>query len=256
MAGDMFLGACLDLGMPLAVIERAVDDLGVGGLGVRSRRAERGGVAGVRFQVVLDGVPVEGPDPDQKVTGQPPGADGGPVSLAELRRSLSRLPARIASRALALLERLAGAEAEAAGASAAPVDWPRAMALDLLVDLAGAAAALDHLQPERLTCGTVYLGGGEGPVGGRAPSPGATTAVLLAGVPVAGGAGGELVTPTGAVLLAELVDEFRPLPPMRVTGTGFGLGRAVLAGRPNALRLWQGESAPPPTEPPAREGEV
>ncbi|HEX2252108.1 MAG TPA: nickel insertion protein, partial [Thermoanaerobaculia bacterium] len=66
LAGDMFLGACLDAGMPLAVVEEAVAALGLPGVAVEARAAERGGVTGVRFRVLQDGAPVEGPDPEEK----------------------------------------------------------------------------------------------------------------------------------------------------------------------------------------------
>ncbi len=115
------------------------------------------------------------------------------------------------------------------------------------MDLVGAAVATEWVRADRISCGPVHIGGAGGPVGDRLPVPGATTARLLAGVPVVGGVGGELLTPTGATLLAELVDEFGPQPPMRVTATGYGLGRAELDDRPNAVRVWLGDAAGDPT---------
>ena len=69
IAGDMFLGACLDLGMgvPLEVLTDAVARLGLPGVSVESRKAARGGVTGTRFRVLVDGRPVEGPDPEEHV---------------------------------------------------------------------------------------------------------------------------------------------------------------------------------------------
>jgi uncharacterized protein (TIGR00299 family) protein len=115
-------------------------------------------------------------------------------------------------------------------------------AVDSIVDLVGAAAAVEHLAPERITCGAVNLGSGRVRTAhGELPVPTPATAELLRGVPVFGGPGGELTTPTGAVLLAELVDAFVELPPLRLTGTGYGLGRKELPTHPNALRLLRGE---------------
>jgi uncharacterized protein (TIGR00299 family) protein len=73
--------------------------------------------------------------------------------------------------------------------------------------------------------------------------PAPATAELLRGVPIYGGPGGELTTPTGAVLLAELVDEFVELPALVLEGTGYGLGRKDLPGQPNAVRLIRGRAA-------------
>src|SRR5713226_3687588 len=69
IAGDMFLGACLDLGMPLEVVADAVASLGLAGVGVESRKTSRGGFAGTRFRVLLDGRPLEGPDPEETGAG-------------------------------------------------------------------------------------------------------------------------------------------------------------------------------------------
>src|SRR5579864_2903518 len=76
IAGDMFLGACLDLGMPLDVVAEAVASLGLPGVAVESRKASRGGFAGTRFRVLLDGRPLEGPDPEEAGTGAAIGSSG------------------------------------------------------------------------------------------------------------------------------------------------------------------------------------
>jgi uncharacterized protein (TIGR00299 family) protein len=75
---------------------------------------------------------------------------------------------------------------------------------------------------------------------GELPVPAPATAELLRGIPVYGGPGGELTTPTGAVLLAELVEEYVDFPAVVLDGTGYGLGKKELSGQPNALRLLRG----------------
>jgi hypothetical protein len=113
--------------------------------------------------------------------------------------------------------------------------------VDSIVDLGGAAAAVEILAPERLTCGPVNVGSGRVRMAhGEVPVPAPATAELLRGAPVFGGPGGELTTPTGAVLLAELVEEFVELPAMVLEGVGYGLGKRELPDRPNALRLLKG----------------
>jgi len=72
LSGDMFLGACLDLGMPLAVVEEAVAALALPGVAVECRRAARGGLVGTRFRVLLRGRPIEGPDPEARGLGDLP----------------------------------------------------------------------------------------------------------------------------------------------------------------------------------------
>jgi hypothetical protein len=294
LAGDMFLGACLDLGMPLAVIADAVAKLELPGVTVEARKARRGGLAGTRFRVLLDGEPVEGPDPEEAegarrddpqhahghAHGSPPDThsdhDAEPAnptaghhrgellggvaghaghaadshhhgghgrSLASIERLIgeSALDDAVKERSLRLFRRLGEAEAGAHGVPVESVHFHELGAVDSIVDLVGAAAAVEHLRPARLTCGRVNVGGGTTATAhGLLPVPPPAAAALLAGVPVYGGGGGELVTPTGAVLLAELVDAFEELPPMALEGTGLGHGRREIAGWPNSARLVRG----------------
>jgi uncharacterized protein (TIGR00299 family) protein len=322
IAGDMFLGACLDLGLPVEVVEEAVASLGLRGVSVERRRAFRGGFAGTRFRVLVDGLPVEGPDPEERTDGgggdgrhhphgdhthghthphgdhthehahphgdhahaqphghepeqghphdhghphghthahapeHPPdhGAAAMPVQkdghdphgqrdLAQIRTLIatSALAPAVRERALRLFTRLGEAEAKAHGMAIERVHFHEVGAVDSIVDLVGAAAAIEHLAPRRLTCGPVNVGSGRvSTAHGELPVPAPATAELLQGVPIYGGPGGELTTPTGAVLLAELVDAFVDLPPLLLEAAGHGLGKKDLAMQPNLLRLLRG----------------
>jgi uncharacterized protein (TIGR00299 family) protein len=260
IAGDMFLGACLDLGMPLAVIASVVDSLGLPGISVEARKASRGGFAGTRFRVLENGRPIEGPDPEEQGHGHEPhhhnghhhdhphdhghahGPTRGLVEILELIGQ-SALSAAVKERASRLFQRLGEAEAKAHGMPIERVHFHEVGAIDSIVDLVGAAAAIEYLAPARLTCGPVNLGSGRVRMAhGEVPIPAPATAELLLGIPVFGGPGGELTTPTGAVLLAELVDEFIELPPLVLEGVGYGLGKKELPTHPNALRLLRGRS--------------
>lgn len=281
LAGDMFLGACLDLGMPLEVLQETVARLDLPGVSVESRKASRGGFTGTRFRVLQDGSPVEGPDPEE--AGQhhhhhehshaphahphEPGhhhhhhhhaephehlphphfhAHGPSRNLAEIRDLIraSRLPGGIQERALRLFHRLGEAEAKAHGMPLDRVHFHEVGAVDSIVDLIGAAAAVDFLSPERITASPVNVGSGRVKTAhGELPVPAPATAELLRGIPVYGGPGGELTTPTGAVLLAELVDGgYVDFPSIVLEGVGYGLGRKDLPTQPNAVRLLAGRS--------------
>lgn len=267
IAGDMFLGACLDLGMPLEVLADTVERLRLPGVSVESRRASRGGFTGVRFRVLVDGRPLEGPDPEEVQHhhhehehhhhhhhhdhGQEHGHGHGhhhghSRDLPAIRHLIeeSGLSTPVKERALRLFQRLGEAEAKAHGMPIERVHFHEVGAVDSIVDLVGAAAAIEHLAPERLTCGPVNVGSGRVKTAhGELSVPAPATAELLRGVPVYGGPGGELTTPTGAVLLAELVDEFVELPAMVLEGVGYGLGRKDLTHQPNAVRLLRGRGA-------------
>jgi uncharacterized protein (TIGR00299 family) protein len=67
---------------------------------------------------------------------------------------------------------------------------------------------------------------------------------LLLGRPTySNGVQKELVTPTGAAIVATLCDSFGPQPPMRVSAIGYGAGTADLPGQPNVVRIMVGEAA-------------
>jgi uncharacterized protein (TIGR00299 family) protein len=117
-------------------------------------------------------------------------------------------------------------------------------AIDSIVDLVGAAAALEYLCADRITSSPVNVGSGTVRTAhGELPVPAPATTELLRGVPIYGGPGGELTTPTGAVLIATLVQSFGEMPTLRLTGIGYGLGKKDLSTQPNALRLLRGEGS-------------
>lgn len=267
IAGDMFLGACLDLGMPVEVLWDVVARLGLPGVSVETRKASRGGFMGTRFRVLQDGRPIEGPDPEEQPHDHhghhhhphdhghhhhhdhdhphPHHHHGHTRGLAEIRDLIlgSALSGPVKERALRLFQRLGEAEAKAHGMPIERVHFHEVGAIDSIVDLVGAAAAVEFLAPERLTCGPVNVGSGWVKMAhGEVSIPAPATAELLKGVPIHGGPGGELTTPTGAVILAELVDEFVDLPALVLERVGYGLGKKDLPTHPNALRLLRGRT--------------
>jgi pyridinium-3,5-bisthiocarboxylic acid mononucleotide nickel chelatase len=259
IAGDMFLGACLDLGVPAEVLSDVVARLRLSGISVESRKAQRGGFTGTRFRVLENGRPIEGPDPEEHRHDHHHHHDhdhghhhhhhhhdhGHTRGLAEIKGMIlgSDLAAPVKERAVRLFERLGEAEAKAHGMPVERVHFHEVGAIDSIVDLVGAAAVVEHLAPERITCGPVNVGSGRVKMAhGEVSIPAPATAELLRGVPIFGGPGGELTTPTGAVILAELVDEYVELPAMVLDGVGYGLGKKDLPTHPNALRLLRGRA--------------
>lgn len=234
ISGDMFLGACLDLGLPVARLEEMVERLGLDGVELRVERAKRGGLAGVRFSVLRDGRPVEG--------GGGEGAAHRRLSTILRMIEKSGLGSRVVETASALFRRLGEAEAWVHGVDVEEVHFHEVGADDSIVDLVGAAVALDHFGPAWVSSSAIVVGSGTVSTRhGVMPVPAPATALLLHGVPVTpGGAAGELTTPTGAVIVREFVDEFEPSGtdrPRRIESSGIGLGSRELADRPNALRL-------------------
>jgi pyridinium-3,5-bisthiocarboxylic acid mononucleotide nickel chelatase len=283
LAGDMFLGACLDLGMPLSLLQEAVASLDLPGVEVESRPARRGGVSGTRFRVLRDGVPIEGRDPDEDAHPADPSQQTPPATshdhrdrsaassdpeherhdlhhhhhhdhdvagrdFAEIRRLIeaSGLDQGVRERAVAMFTRLAEVEGSIHGIAPERVHFHEVGAIDSIVDVVGACVAFDYLGGA-LSCGTVVTGSGTvATAHGVLPVPSPATAALLVGIPAMGGGEGELLTPTGALILAELVGSFGPAPRMVPLQHGYGLGRWDPPGRPNVVRLTRGQPVATP----------
>jgi uncharacterized protein (TIGR00299 family) protein len=118
-------------------------------------------------------------------------------------------------------------------------------ALDALADVVGVVAGFAHLGLERLTASAVTLGSGATRgAHGVVPIPAPAVLELLRGVPVTGGpVAAEMCTPTGAALVATLVRDWEPLPPLRPARVGVGAGGRDPAELPNVVRLVLGEPA-------------
>ena len=235
-SGDMILGALVDAGVPLASIQDAVSRLGIEGVRVRSRPARSGPIDGTR-------IVVESPDD------QPP-RDWHTIRLVLEDSSLAP-PVRDA--ALAVFAGLAEAEAEAHGESIEHVHFHEVGAVDAIVDVVGACAALDALGIEQIASHPVAVGSGWARSDhGLLPVPAPATAILLArkAVPIRPNPpgeqqAGELLTPTGAAILGTLAAW--SVPPYVPDRLGYGFGTRELPW-PNALRLWVGETSPSSAE--------
>ena len=228
IAGDMFLAASIDLGVPQEDLERALATLGVPGFRLAVTRAESGGLAGTHVEVV-----VEGPQPHSR-------------GLAEILELIARsgLSVRAKAGASAVFQRIGEAEARVHGVPVEEVHFHEVGAIDSIVDVCGAAIVLDLLGWPRVHAAAPELGQGTVRTAhGRLPVPPPAVLELLKGFPVRpGGPPGEAVTPTGAALLATFCDAALP-PPFTPRRIGIGVGTARWPDRPNVLRLTLGEIA-------------
>jgi len=119
-------------------------------------------------------------------------------------------------------------------------------AVDAIGEVCGVALALEDLGVDRVICSPLPLARGLVDAGhGRLPLPAPATLALLEGAPVHGvGLDVELVTPTGAALVAALADGYGPLPPMTLERTGYGAGARDDEALPNLVRAIIGAAAP------------
>jgi hypothetical protein len=236
VSGDMTVGALIALGVELALIERALACLPVGGYRLRAEERVVHGLRATKFDVDLDNHEDEH-DHD---------AGHAHRSYADIRAMLqgSRLEARAKDLALAIFARLAEAEGRVHGVPAAAVTFHEVGAVDSIVDIVGAAVGVTALDVERAYVSALPLGSGTvRSQHGVIPVPGPATVELLRGFPVRlGDGGGELVTPTGAAIVATLAAPGEAVPPMRIEAAGYGAGTRVLPDRANVLRLLLGRA--------------
>ncbi len=236
ISGDMLLGALLDLGDPrftLTDVRGLARAIAPGECSVEAERAWRGSLSGLQVTVRLSPAAAS--------------PHRGLLDCLSIVES-SPLPPRARARAAAVLRRIAVAEARVHATTPEEVHFHEVGAVDSLVDVCGAALALERLEVRRVLAtppvtgsGTVACAHGELPV----PAPG--TAEILRGIPhVLGGGSGERLTPTGAALLAECVERFGPPGPFVAEAIGYGAGsRDPADGAPNVLRVQLGRSGEP-----------
>jgi uncharacterized protein (TIGR00299 family) protein len=258
IAGNMFLGALLDLGLPQRALEQDLAGLGVK-YRLRVSRVRRGPLAARYVHVEVPGAArararrrahaedhAHGPDGNH-VHGHAHGHDGSHGrSYREVRRVLERARLRpaVRERALSIFEALGRAESAVHGIPLARVHFHEVGAVDAIVDVAGAAIGLDRLGVERVTASPVALGDGSVDTAhGRLPLPAPATLELLRGIPtVPAHVHWETVTPTGAAILRSVAEEFRSLPALTIEAIGHGAGDDRSGPMPNVLRAVLGRA--------------
>jgi pyridinium-3,5-bisthiocarboxylic acid mononucleotide nickel chelatase len=228
ISGDMTLGALVDAGCNLAEMEAHLRRLPVPGWKISSEKVVRRGFRATQ-------VKVESSDPQRH------------RSLNEILQLIERagLPATISERASNIFRRLGQAEALVHGVAIEKVHFHEVGAVDAIVDIVGAAAGFEQLGIEEFFCSALNVGGGRVDTQhGNLPVPAPATAELLRGAPTySNGIQRELVTPTGAAIVATMAKQFGPQPAMTVAAIGLGAGSAELAEQLNVLRLFVGETA-------------
>jgi hypothetical protein len=236
IAGDMALGAFLDLGVPEDVILGELGKLPMHEWKLTHERVKRGALMGTKIHVQVGGhVHVHGHVHDH---------DHDHRHYREIRGMLQGLDGEVKGRAIAIFDRIAAVEARLHGVSVEDVAFHEVGAIDSIVDIVGAAAALAWLEPSRITARRVPLGGGTVKTAhGVLPVPAPATLELLKGAEVEAGGDHELTTPTGAAILAASVSAYCELPPMTIAGVGWGAGDRHLHDRPNLLRVVVGQPA-------------
>src|SRR5215208_3010841 len=232
----MTLGALVDAGADASELTGRLALLGVDGYEISFEKVDRSGISATRALVRLTR--------EEKQHRH--------LSHIEKIIGDSRLNDSVKGRALKKFRRLGEAEARVHGVPVERIHFHEVGAVDAIVDVVGACICFELLGVERFAASALHVGSGTVEMAhGRFPVPPPAVAELLRGAPVyATDVVGELVTPTGAAVVATVCEAFGPLPRMRVEATGYGAGRREYQNFPNVLRVLVGESVEAGETPP------
>lgn len=235
-AGDMLLGALLDVGAdpsPLARTEAAL------GLEYVETRVDRSGIAATRVEVVAasDGAPLEGHGPHRTV-----------ADVTEIIDAME-LPTAMHETAVAIVTRLGAAEAAIHDSPPGEVVFHEVGADDAIADIVGVLQLLDSLDIHEVLVPPLAVGGGRREMAHGQypiPAPAVTEIIAASGLQITGGpVDEELLTPTAAAILAEVGTPIEQLPTIDISGVGYGAGSREFPAEANVVRILRGTVSSP-----------
>jgi len=228
ISGDMTLGALVDVGVDLKQLNEAVASLGLPGCRLVATQVQKRGFRAT--QVTVEYEPEHAHRHLSQIVAM---IEGG------------RLSQRQKALAVRIFTRLAQAEATVHGVGIEEVHFHEVGAADSIADIVASAVGFDLLGFDRIVASPIPTGTGKVKIAhGECSIPAPATAELLRGIPLAESSiPFELTTPTGAAILATLVESFGPMPAMTIEQIGCGAGQRDLEQQPNVLRLLVGETS-------------
>ncbi len=260
ISGDMFIGAMVDLGVDARALEHELEKLKVGGFHLHVARGHKSSIEGVKFDVHCerdhDHEHAHEHHHDHHHHGHSHAHEhehhhhehDETRTFGEIKKLIqaSKLSKWVKEKAIAVFHRIAVAEGKIHGMPATQVHFHEVGAVDSIVDIVGACIALEMLGKPRVLASSVVEGvGWINCAHGRFPIPAPATLAILGerGIPVSQcDEPHELVTPTGAALLAEFVESFGAMENLVPEKIGHGLGTRDNKTRPNVLRAVLGKA--------------
>lgn len=223
----MFLGACLDAGLKKSVLDHVVKTLGLSKVHLGFKKESRGEIRGTRLVIHIP-------------------SKSGERNLRDILRLLekAKLSAFVRRNAKEIFQTLAEVEGKVHGISPNKVHFHEVGAIDSLIDIVGACAAVEALNIREFYASAIPMGSGfQKSSHGQIPIPGPATMELLKGIPVTlDSRKWEVITPTGAVLLKQFCKNYGTIPEMAVQSVGYGVGTKNDPTYPNLLRILIGET--------------
>jgi pyridinium-3,5-bisthiocarboxylic acid mononucleotide nickel chelatase len=276
ISGDMFLGALIDAGVWQQLLQSTVEALNIGA-SLEITRVNRSGISATKVDVQVNGKkePPRGVTHAHQDLGHEhhhphshshehesrekhshqeyapfehfhthAGEHGR--GLKEIRQIITHatISKTAQQTAIGIFEKLGVVEAKIHNVAIEKIHFHEVGAVDAIVDIVCAAVGAEALGVDEFICSPLNVGGGMVDCAhGTFPVPAPATVELLKGVPVySSGIQAELVTPTGAAIVATLAKRFEPFPPMRIVKTGYGAGTRDFPAQPNVMRIVVGEA--------------
>jgi uncharacterized protein (TIGR00299 family) protein len=224
-SGDMILSALFDLGVPLELVQETIERVSPRDVRLSLRRVERHHLSALSLEI-------SAPPSDKS------------LSYKAMREMIEKadLKQKIKDDSLAILQRLASAEAFIHDVDISEVHFHELGGIDTIVDIVGTATAIDFLSVEEIYSSPLPISYGFIEIEhGILPIPAPATMKLLEGVPIRQvNVEGETLTPTGAAIITYYAKGYY-LPPMRLSKIGLGAGQKDFP-IPNILRVLLGEA--------------
>jgi uncharacterized protein (TIGR00299 family) protein len=239
-AGDMLMAALSELLPNREEFIAKMNSLGLPGVRVSVEPSLKCGIRGSHISVTVDGKEEESVDvaPDGCVHHEHEhGHDGDHehehvhhhAGLAEIEHTIGGLAVsdKVKADVLAVYRLIAEAESHVHGEPVADIYFHEIGTMDAIADIVGVCLLVEELAPDQILCSPVNVGSGHVRCAhGILPVPAPAASYILRDVPIySGSVRGELCTPTGAALLRHFTTRFGSMPVMRVSATGYGMGK-------------------------------
>jgi hypothetical protein len=231
-SGDMIIGSLLDAGLDFEVLKWALQGLNFSDYQLTAEKVTRSSISATKFTVITDKT------------------EHHHRSLSHLLQIIdsSQLSDNVKKQSSEIFCRLGEVEARIHGIPLEEVQFHELGAIDTIVDIVGTVFAIEALKIKRIYSSALAVGSGTVKTAhGVLPVPAPATLQILsnAGAPIINAPPsenppGELLTPTGAVLITSLAAGFK-MPDLKVEKVGYGAGNKQFPNWPNVLRIWIGE---------------
>jgi len=226
IAGDMILGAVIDLGVDIDFLKKEIEKLGISGYSIDVKKVEKNNVTASDVYITVN-------EEEQHHR-----------SFKDIKKLIdeSSLDNEVTYLSEKIFYNLAVAEGKVHNTSVDDVHFHEVGAIDSIIDIVGSVIGLKKLGVDHVFCSKLPLGSGFVNCShGKIPIPAPATVELLRDIPVyQSNADHEMVTPTGAAVITTLADGFGEMPLMKIKKIGYGAGK-IQSKMPGLLRVYIGE---------------